>query len=50
MIELLVLMVIVALITGAGKWATQQRIKRMYDEKYKDCGGGCCEHENKGKK
>ncbi len=51
MIELLILMFVVALITGAGRWATRQRMKRMYEEKYKECcGTDCCEHENKGKK
>ena len=48
---LLVLLVVVSIISGLGRWATQQRFKRMYEEKYKDCcGEGCCEHENKEKK
>ena len=51
MIEMLIILFVVAIISGLGKWATQERFKRMYEEKYKDCcGGGCCEHENKGKK
>ena len=45
---LLGLLFVVAIISGLGRWATQQRFKRMYEEKYQDCcGENCCEHENK---
>ena len=44
-------MFIVAIFGGLSRWATNQRFKRKYEEKYEDCcGEGCCEHENKGKK
>ena len=33
MIELLVLMFIIAIITGLGRWATAQRYRRMYEAK-----------------
>tara|TARA_R100001377_G_scaffold78697_1_gene56552 strand:- start:416 stop:574 length:159 start_codon:yes stop_codon:yes gene_type:complete len=42
MIGLIVLMLVVALITGAGRWATDRRMKRKYQEQYKDCCGTDC--------
>ena len=45
---LLFLLFVVSILSGLGRWATQRRFKRMYEEKYKDCcGEGCCEHENR---
>ena len=50
MIELLVILFVVAIISGLGRWATRERFKRMYKEKYEDCcGTDCCGHKNKGK-
>ena len=50
MIELIILLLIVAIFSGLGRWATEARFKRLYKEKYKDCcGTDCCNHENKGK-
>ncbi len=51
MMELLILMFIMAILSGLGRWATKQRFKRMYEEKYNDCcGTDCCNHENKKRK
>ena len=47
---ILFLLFVVAIISGLGRWATQQRFKRMYEEKYRDCcGTNCCDHEKKEK-
>jgi|TARA_R110001583_G_scaffold45704_1_gene143646 hypothetical protein len=46
MIELIILLFIVSIISGLGKWATDRRYKRKYEEKYNDCcGTGCCNHK-----
>jgi len=48
---LITLMILIGLLGGASKWATQQRMKRKYQDKYKDCCGTDCGcHEKKGKK
>ncbi len=46
MIELIILLFIMSILSGIGRWATKQRFKRMYEEKYRDCcGTDCCNHE-----
>ena len=51
MIELIIILFIVAIFSGLGKWATEQRFQRKYEEKYKDCcGTNCCEEKNESKK
>jgi hypothetical protein len=42
MIGLITLIMVLVLITGLGKWATKQRIKRQYEDYYKDCCGTDC--------
>ena len=42
MIEILILMIVIALISGAGQWATKSRLKRQYQEKYGNCCGSNC--------
>jgi len=50
MIDLLIFLLLFAILSGLGRWATDRRFKRKYQEKYKDCcGTNCCDHENKGK-
>ena len=50
MVGFLVLMVLIGILGGASTWAKHQRVKRMYEEKYKDCCGtncGCHDKEEK---
>ena len=49
MIEILIILFVIAFFSGLGKWATAQRLKRKYEEQYKDCcGSNCgCHEENK---
>ena len=50
MIDLLIFLLLFAILSGLGRWATDRRFKRKYQEKYKDCcGTNCCDHEKKGK-
>ena len=46
MIELFILLFIVSILSGLGRWATDRRYNRKYEEKYKECcGTNCCNHE-----
>ena len=53
MIEMIIILLFVAILSGLGRWATKQRFDRLYKEKMEKmdgcCGGGCCNHENRGK-